>query len=339
MTAVSVAPTWAPPIATPRGMHRVGFAAMGTTVDVLLPAGRETAVATVVSTFDSWMRRCSRFDPTSELSRLNAAAGRPVIVSPGLFHAISTAMDAARATGGVFDPTILGRLRALGYDRTFSEVRDHGAAEPFARPSLVERWADVLLDRTMRTVELPEGVGLDLGGIAKGMAVDEAVLALAEAGVAPAAVNAGGDLAVLGTPPDADGWRIAIETPDGEHVVVLRSGALATSSTTRRRWTRGGRDVHHLIDPRTGAPADTGIASVSVSALRCAQAEVAAKAVLILGPRPGADLIVRTGLSALVVEGSGRRHRIGQWVDAEVRPARPGDPGDRPRGTIGEMTA
>jgi FAD:protein FMN transferase len=183
------------------------------------------------------------------------------------------------------------------------------------------RWTDVRLDRALRAVELSAGVGIDLGGIAKGMAVDEAVLALAGSGVAQAAVNAGGDLAVIGTPQGADDWRIAIETPDGEHVVGLRSGALATSSTMRRRWTRGGREVHHIIDPRTGAPAATGIASVSVSAPRCAQAEVAAKSVLILGPRQGADLIARTGLSALVVERSGRRHRLGQWTDLDAAPA------------------
>jgi thiamine biosynthesis lipoprotein len=327
----------APPVVTPTGLARVRFRAMGTTVEVLLPEGRDAAASIVVAVFDAWERRCSRFVATSELSRLNASAGAPVVVSRGLHDAIAVAMDAARATDGVFDPTVLRRLEALGYDRTFDEI----AAEPAgtdaeAVPAAVDRaatdpaaadlvwsgaWWRVLLDRSTRTVELPVGVGLDLGGIAKGMAVDAAVAALSLAGIDHAAVNAGGDLAVLGTPPGADAWWIGVETYDGGAVVALERGALATSSTANRRWTRGGRTLNHLVDPRTGSPAASGLTSVSVSAHTCAQAEVAAKTTLMLGIREGSAFLDRAGLSALVVDDAGVRTRIGRWVEAgDARP-------------------
>jgi thiamine biosynthesis lipoprotein len=289
---------------------------MGTDVDVLIPAGREASVAVVIAVFDAWTRRCSRFDVGSELSRLNAEAGRPVIVSAGLFDAIATAIDAARATDGIFDPTVLHRLEELGYDRTFAQVAAEGSAVAPSAGPWSESWRSVRHDRATRTVELPEGVGLDLGGIAKGMAVDAAVDALRVAGATPAAVDAGGDLAVIGTPPGEPDWRIAIETRDGGDVVALQHGALATSSIERRRWTRGGSEVHHLIDPRTGRPAATGIASVTVAARRCAQAEVAAKTALLLGPTDGAVFLRCLGLSALVVGVDGGRHRVGRWIES-----------------------
>jgi thiamine biosynthesis lipoprotein len=288
---------------------------MGTDVDVLLPVGREASVAVVVAVFETWTRRCSRFDPNSELSRLNAAAGRPVIVSAGLFDVVAASIDAARATDGIFDPTVLHRLEELGYDRTFVQVPADGPAVTPWNGARCASWRDVRIDPATRTVELPAGVGLDLGGIAKGMAVDAALASLRAAGATPAAVNAGGDLAVAGTPPGDADWRIAVETRDGGHVVALPYGALATSSTERRRWTRGGRDVHHLIDPRTGEPASTGIASVTVSAHRCGQAEVAAKTAVLLGPIDGAAFIRRMGLSALIVGMDGRRDRVGRWIE------------------------
>jgi len=327
------AQTWtiptAPPTSTPAGMARVAFRAMGTDVDVLVPAGREASVAIVVAIFAAWTRRCSRFDPESELSRLNSATGRPVVITAGLFQAIATAIDAARATDGIFDPTVLHRLEALGYDRTFTEVATDGPTDEAPVPPWSGAWRSVRLDRGSRTVELPRGVGLDLGGLAKGMAVDAALGALADAGVSPAAVNAGGDLAVLGTPPGETDWRIAIETVDGGHVVALPHGALATSSTARRRWTRADRTVHHVIDPRTGSPAETGTMSVTVSAHRCAQAEVGAKTALILGLEPAAVFLGRMGMSALIVDDAGARHRIGRWLE----PGNPAAP--RATGAVG----
>ncbi len=317
MTVLDGARPFAPPVATPGGLARARFRAMGTDVDVLLPAGREGAAAIVVSIFEAWERRCSRFDPQSELSRLNAAAGAPVIVSRPLFEAVSSALEAAAATDGVFDPTVLRRLEALGYDRTFSDVvcADAGdAGDPTCHP-WTGAWRQVRLDRATHAVEMPGGVGLDLGGMAKGMTVDAALAALVDAGIDRAAVNAGGDLAVHGTPPDGVAWLIGVETCDGGLPVALAQGALATSSVANRRWLRGGRILNHLIDPRTGLPAATGLTSVTVSAGTCAQAEVAAKTTLLLGLEDGAAFLDRTGLSALVVDAAGTHHRIGRWLE------------------------
>ena len=299
-------------------MARVSFRAMGTDVDVLVPAGMEPSASIARDMFAAWERRCSRFDPDSELSRLIAAPGSPVVVTSALFDAIATAMSAAEATDGIFDPTVLHRVEELGYDRTFAQVAPSGPADEAVTRPWTGAWREVRLDRASRTVELPRGVGLDLGGIAKGMAVDASLEALIGAGVTPAAVDAGGDLAVVGTPPGLSDWLIAIDTNDGGHVVALPHGALTTSSTARRRWTRGDRDVNHLVDPRTGAPAATGITSVTVSAHRCAQAEVAAKTALLLGPEEGAAFLRHAGLSALIVDDAGARHRIGRWIEPGV---------------------
>jgi thiamine biosynthesis lipoprotein len=169
------------------------------------------------------------------------------------------------------------------------------------------------------------------------MAVDAAVEALHVAGVTPAAVNAGGDLAVIGTPHGQAEWRIAVETRDGGHVVALAHGALATSSTERRRWTRGGREIHHLIDPRTGEPASTGIASVTVSAHTCVQAEVAAKTAVLLGPADGGAFIRRMGLSGLIVGSDGSRLRVGRWMEPAVTDRPEAAAIDHPAETIGGL--
>ncbi len=314
MTVVARPAPFAPPVADPAGIARVRFRAMGTDVEALLPIGREAAADVVVSIFETWERRCSRFDPTSELSRMNAAAGAPVVVSQPLFDAISTAIHASRASGGVFDPTILRRLEALGYDRTFAAVPADAPDAPADAP-WSGAWDRVLLDRPTRTVLMPAGVGIDLGGIAKGMTVDAAVAALAGAGIEYAAVNAGGDLAVLGTPPGAIAWWVGVETADGGEVVALERGALATSSVADRSWLRAGRTMNHLVDPRTGGPADTGLVSVSVTAGTCTQAEVAAKTALLLGLEEGAAFLAAREVSALAIDDAGGRHRIGRWVE------------------------
>src|SRR5262245_32584832 len=186
----------------PDGLRILTFPAMGTTISVLTP--EETAEAARDATrwlFAEWEAALSRFRSDSELSRLNARAGEWVAVSFLLFDVTATALEAARATNGVFDPTLLRQLVSLGYDRTFS------ALPPLA-PPLNEAvrpggaWCGIQLDRGERRIFLPEGVALDFGGIAKGMAADGAMERLREMGIASGCVNAGGDLATVGPPPD-----------------------------------------------------------------------------------------------------------------------------------------
>jgi thiamine biosynthesis lipoprotein len=229
-----------------------------------------------------------------------------------LFSAAQAAIDAATATDGLFDPLLARRMEDLGYDRTF-DVLPADSPAGVARYWHPGEWRSVALDPAQRIVTLPAGTGLDLGGIAKGMAVDAALAMLVEKGLPYAAVNAGGDLAVHGVPPGESAWTVVVD--GGTHrAVSLGSGALATSSVQRRVWRVGGELRHHLIDPRSGLPAQTGVALVSVAAASCRQAEVAAKVALLKGPAAGSDFIERHGLSGLLITERGSEWRVGAWT-------------------------
>jgi len=278
---------------------------MGCEVLVILPADRASHVGTVAALFAEWEARLSRFRPDSDLSRLNAASGRPTWVREPLVGVLRRALRAARATGGVFDPTLARELSALGYATTFSALGGQVAERP--APTRASSWHDVRLGPG-GLVTLPADLAVDLGGIAKGMAVDAALAALRDEGVPSALVSAGGDLGVLGGRP----WPVAVEAADGETVVSLTAGALATSSTEERRWRTERGELHHLIDPRTRLPARTDLVRVTVHAPTCEAAEVAAKAALILGSDEGAAFLVRhrlTGLLSTAVES----FRVGTW--------------------------
>ena len=258
----------------------------------------------------------SRFRSDSELSRLNARAGEWVPVSSLLFTVTATALEATRATNGVFDPTLLRQLVSLGYDRTFP------ALPPIAPPlsKVVQPgggWRRIRLDRGERRIFLPVGVALDFGGIAKGMAVDAAVERLREMGVASGCVNAGGDLATFGSAPDGDGWPIGVQGIYATRMITLRRGALATSGIANRQWRQGAFVRRHILDPRTGMPAETGLWSVTVAAERCAQAEAAAKAAFILGPRDGARFLDERKLAGLFALEDGSWQTAGDWPATE----------------------
>ena len=321
--------TGAPELATPPGLARHEFRAMGTAITVIVPEPARDAVEAVASLFAAWESVLSRFRPESELSRLNAATGREAPVSPLLLSVVETAVRAARATEGLFDPTLLGAMIAAGYDRTFEDLPRMGPAGGGPDRGAAGGWRGLRVDAARRTVTLPEGVGIDLGGIAKGMAVDAAVGLLAVGGVTPVAVDAGGDLAVRGLPPHQRSWPVRLELPDGGgRVLEIAAGALATSGIGRRNWVRGGELRHHLIDPRTGRSARGDGWSATVAAATCAQAEVAAKVVFVLGPEAGARFLLGHGLTGFYVRRDGRQLALGTWgvaPDAAHREA-PGRP-------------
>jgi thiamine biosynthesis lipoprotein len=297
------------------GLAHSAFRSMGTRVSVLSGASDAAVAAPAVrSVFEAWDARFSRFRPDSELSRLNAAVGSRFAASELMIDVVAASLDAARLTDGLFDPALLGRLRELGYDASFELLPADRPVTPLAawRPGA---WREIELDRGAGSIRLPAGTALDLGGIAKGMAVDAAIDTLRAAGVRTAAVNAGGDLAVIGPPPDRESWPIAIDGA-GERSVLLRQGALATSSVLRRRWRVGGKERHHLLDPRTGMPAAGRIASASVAAATCRAAEVAAKVALLLGPREAALFLARHRLSGLLVLHDASTWRLGDWQAA-----------------------
>lgn len=286
---------------------------MGTDITVVVPPGHDDAFRLARDTVAAWDLRFSRFRPLSELSALNRAAGTAFAASELLFGAVVVAVEAAEATDGLFDPLLATRMTELGYDRTFDALPAIGEPRLLAAwsPGL---WRRISLDPERRTIRLPAGSGIDLGGIAKGMAVDAALACLVAAGLPYAAVNAGGDLAVHGLPPGFIAWPIQVEGTG--RVVTLAQGALATSSILQRRWRIGGDDLHHLIDPRTGFPSASDVVSASVAGATCAQAEVAAKAALLGGRAAGAAFIERAHLAGLLVGRDGSAWRIGRWTDA-----------------------
>lgn len=292
---------------------------MGTDIAVTLPEGADEAIDAVFELMSQWEATLSRFRPDSELTYLNGhAGGSPVRVSRLLFTVTARAVEAAAASGGLYDPTVLRALEAAGYDRSFELVplASGGGVMPRA---VLRGWRHVELNARQRTVRLPAGVGLDFGGIAKGLAADAAVALVDAMGVGSALVDAGGDLRVHGLPPGADSWPVAVPTPRAVHLVRLERGGVATSGTARRRWQRGGRAMHHLIDPRTGRPAFTGLWSVSVAAATAAVAEVAAKAAFLLGPADGADWLERRALAGLFVPLGGAPLAAGAWPRAMER--------------------
>ena len=243
-------------------VHR--FSAMGCVVEVggSTPAEAER----IARIFEARDRQFSRFRADSELSRVNRTRREIVTVSKTFGQMVERALTAAAATGGLVDPTLGGALAAAGYDCDFDELEPRAET---VRPGGRGRWRDLRM--LGRLLVRPVGVELDLNGVVKGQTVDEAVGILSGDGF----VAAGGDYAGRG--------EFDVALPGGGSVRVTRGG-LATSGTTRRRWLRADVWQHHLIDPRSGAPADSPWAEVTVSAGTCLQADVAAKAAFLLGP-------------------------------------------------------
>jgi FAD:protein FMN transferase len=276
---------------------------MGTGVHVLVVDARPGVLEHAQRRIEELERRWSRFIPDSEISRANAAAGEPLQVSSETLLLVRRAIDGWRATGGMFDPTVLRAVTAAGYDRTFELVPARTPVGTYeARPTPGCDELDV--DETWGTITIPEGVGFDPGGIGKGLAADIVVEELLEAGLAKGVcVNIGGDLRAAGRGPDGGPWVVAIEDPyDGTAIgrIALDDGAIATSSRVRRAWRNGDRDSHHLIDPASGLPADSTVVSATVVAGKGWWAEVLSKAAFLAPPGESATLLELHGTPALV---------------------------------------
>ena len=292
--------------------------ALGTTAVLLVD--REAALpgarAAVERELDAIDRACSRFRDDSEIARVNAAGGRPVVVCSLLIEAVLTALRAARLTDGDVDPTIGGPLILAGYDRDFDAI---GPAPRPLRAVRAPGWRVVEVDQRARSVRVPAGVMLDLGATAKALAADHAARAAAEAAGCGVLVNLGGDLATAGPPPPG-GWLVRV-TDDhgapadapGEHVVI-RSGALATSSTAVRRWVRGAETIHHILDPSTGEPAAGEWRTVSVAAATCVDANTATTAALVRGAAAAAWL-EGLGMPARLCRADGSIVRVAGWPE------------------------
>jgi thiamine biosynthesis lipoprotein len=271
-------------------IHKLEFQAMGCAMSALVdsPSGQAPELLQQVPLwFENWEQSLSRFRENSELSRLNRAAGWPVQVSETLWDVFQVSLEAEQASNGLVTPTVLNALALAGYDRSFDQM----ARAPFQHPvsvwQTVNPLAEVTWDAAERTICLPLDVQLDFGGVGKGWAAQQAMRQLSVLGW-PVMVNAGGDIALSAPLPDSQPWIVSVDNPfqPGEFCELLAlgsGGGVATSGTDYRRWKQGGRLSHHIIDPRTGQPAQTNVISATVVAPTVTEAEMAAKTTLILG--------------------------------------------------------
>ena len=295
-------------------------AALGTSARVVVwpPGNLGQACAAVDDVLAALDRQASRFRADSELSWLHAAGGGTFLLSSGLAEAVGVALAAARWTGGLTDPTVGDALVRLGYDRDFADIGEEGELAGAAVPAA--GWQMVRLDGPL--LRLPRGIRLDLGATAKGLGADRAVRAAMDAcgrhgGVL---VSLGGDIAVAGTPP-RDGWPVTVaEEPDPDgaprgQLVRLRAGAVATSSVTVRKWYRGGTALHHIVDPRTGWPADGPWRTATVAAATCADANTASTAAIVAGAA-AEDWLVTAGLPSRLTGHDGRVCDLNGWPAA-----------------------
>jgi thiamine biosynthesis lipoprotein ApbE len=270
----------------------------------------------------------SRFREDSELSRLNATPEREVAVSPLLGRAIAAGLRGAQLTDGAVDPTVGTAIKVAGYDADFAQViKDGGPLRVHA--TRVPGWHAVRFDTTTRRIWIPRGVEIDLGATAKALASDLAASAAAEVIASGGVlVSLGGDIAVAGEPP-AGGWPVQVSEDSGasvderEETVTINDGGIATSSTTVRRWTRGGLVLHHIIDPATGHPVDGPWRTATVAAATCVDANIASTAAIVKADDAIAWL-ERLGLAARLVGQDGRIERTTRWpsVGSPANPRR-----------------
>ena len=227
--------------------------------------------------------RWSRFLAHSEISRLNRSAGGSFRVHPDTVVLIETMQHASRLTSGRYDPTMLCEIVDAGYSRSIEDPRRLSVTIDL--PSIGRSVHDIKVDRTDMLVHIPAGMGLDPGGIGKGLAGDIVVSELLARGAAGALACIGGDLAFAGAPPSGADWEIAIANPFDDDAEVLRigvtSGGVATSSRQSRRWRHHGRIEHHILDPRTRSRSVTDLASVTVVGSAGWQAEALASAAIL----------------------------------------------------------
>jgi thiamine biosynthesis lipoprotein len=300
-------------------LRRAEWRAVGTTcaaavaIDPRDEASAEAALPAAQDEVAACERELSRFDPASDLSRLNAAAGRWAPVGPRLQEALRLALRAREDTGGRFDPTVLPALAAAGYDRSFEllEERPAAAADGWRAGTPIE------LDERRGRARLEPGTAVDLGGIGKGYAADRALAAMLATSprLAGALVDLGGDIAVHGDSPEGGPWLVAVADPrragNTLAVLALYDGGVATSGRDARRFGPA-RSLHHLIDPETGEPALAGPLTVTVVGPDAATAEGHATTLAIAGlGEAEAHVAERPSISALFVPHTGPAMPLG----------------------------
>jgi FAD:protein FMN transferase len=315
----------------PRGETRsmspatASFLALGTTAEIttLDAFALSDAIDVLERELDAIDQACSRFRADSEVSRLARCGGDWMPASRLLRQALAAGVDAAVATGGAVDPTVGASMRALGWDADFRVVVSR--REP-ARIELVPAavWQRIEIDDELGRVRVPAGVLVDLGATAKAFAADRAAAGAFRATRSSVLVNLGGDIAVAGPAP-AGGWPILVtddhrapSSADGQ-TVAIAVGGLATSSTTVRRWRTTEGIAHHVLDPRTGGPAEEVWRTASVAAASCVDANTASTAAIVLG-EDAPRWLESAGVAARLVRLDGRVIVTGGWPAQEELP-------------------
>ncbi len=322
-------------------ISRASWEALGTSVELVVTDDNALAQARAIveCELDAIDRACSRFREDSELTRVNARAGRTVETDPLLIEAVEVALRAAEITDGDVDPTVGMALELAGYDRDWRLLAHPVAPE---HPPATEKssgdtsssdelsgsrlqvsasirpgWQAVEFDRNRATLRIPAGVKLDLGATAKAWAADRASQAVHLATGCGVLVSLGGDISTAGESPER-GWRIHVTDdhrngPDAPgQQITIAGGGLATSSTTVRRWRRESRTMHHIIDPSTGVPAEGRWRTVSVAAIDCVDANIAATAAIVRGSR-AQEWLAELGLPARLVAQDGEVVSVRPW--------------------------
>jgi len=316
-TAVASVPaSWWPVVTGDTTVAVVQRAALGTTARLAVwpPENAGPAMTAVDDVLSALDLQASRFRPDSEISWVHRGDGGLYMLSDGLAEAVRVALAAAAWTGGLADPTVGAALISLGYDGDFAAL-DPDRPAPAPAPVPAPGWQSVRLDGPL--LRLPAGVLLDLGATAKGLGSDRAARAVqaATGNSGGVLVSLGGDVAIGGGPP-AGGWPILVaDGPGPAQPVRLARGGVATSSISCRQWRRAGRPMHHIVDPRTGLPADGPWQTVSVAAATCADANAAATAAVVAGDQ-AVPWLAAAGLPARLVDhGGGVCHTSG-WPEA-----------------------
>jgi FAD:protein FMN transferase len=276
------------------------------------------AAETVTNILDRVDRIASRFRDDSFLSRANRQVGKPIPAPRDLVDLVAAALTAAQRTDGLVDPTVGEALIRWGYDRDIGSVPHFGPAVAPRPPAA--SWRQVRLDAGTGLLTVPPGSMLDLGATAKAFTADHAARVLHRRFGTPVLVELGGDLAVAGA--RRGGWTVRVaerEGGDGE-AVVLHHGGLATSTTVVRRWVRGGAAVHHIIDPRIGAPARPYWRTVTAAGPTALAANTASTAAIVLGADAVAWLRQHRVAARLVSE-TGRVTTTAGWPTGDQRAA------------------
>jgi len=283
------------------------------------PEALEPSLALARETLAEIELAASRFRSDSDVMRLAASVQETHVISPVLAGLLEEALDAADWTGGAVDPTVGSTLSDLGYDRDIASL-DLTGKRPVAVVRRTPGWRKLRLATSAQGVELtmPRGLVLDLGATAKAVAADVCAAEVAAMLGCGVLVSLGGDIATAGRGPDG-GWVIDVQdTPDdpASQIVLPDGAAVATSSTVRRTWRRGGEVAHHVVDPRTSRPATSPWRSVTVVADTCSVANAAATATIAKGA-DGAAWLATHDLPSRLVDHDRHVHLLGGWPTEE----------------------